>query len=150
MYERCAQLHSDKAVCMDKRLNTTKILVARLRPENKCFVDDGAILILKPKKLKTKKDYVGHYFLDHLDKKTKSKYGWVKIIEPITLDQFVNKYIGDTKDMDVIEHNKIMLDSIQKLNADTPVAVTYSERGIEHKRMDLTVHRVFFRQESVE
>lgn len=127
-----------------------KILVARLSPENKCFADDGAILILKPKKLKTNRDHVGHYFLDHLDKKTKSKYGWVKVIEPITLNQFVNKYIGDTEDNDVVEHNKIMLDSIQKLNVDTPVAVTYSERGIEQKRMDLTVHRVFFRQESVE
>ena len=127
-----------------------KILVARHNPENKCFADDGAILILKPKKLKKDKGDVGHHFLDHLDKKTKSKYGWVKIIEPITLDQFVNKYVGDTEDIDVVEHNKIMLDSIQKLNVDTPVAVTYSERGVEQKRIDLTVHRVFFRQESVE
>jgi len=123
-----------------------KILVARHSPENKCFVDDGGILILKPKKLKTDRGYVGHYFLDHLDKKAKSKYGWVKVIEPITLDQFVSKYIGNTDDLNQIEHNKIMLDSIQKLDVDTPVAATYSERGVEQRRMDFTVHKVFFRQ----
>lgn len=136
---------------MDRQeIKYDKLLVARHSPENKCFADEGAILILKPKKLKGGRDHVSHHFIDHLDKKTKSKYGWVKIIEPITLDQFLTKYIGDKVDIDVVEHNKTMLDSIQKLNVDTPVAVTYSERGVEQKRMDLTVHRVFFRQESVE
>lgn len=102
-----------------------KILVAKNSPENKCFVEGGGILILRPKKLRTKRGDVSHNFVDHLDKKTKSKYGWVKAIEPIKLDQFVNKYIGGTEDLRLIEHNKIMLDSIQRLEQDTPVAATY-------------------------
>ena len=67
----------------------------------------------------------------------------------MTLDQFVTKYVGVTNDSNEIEHIKIMLDSIQKLPVDTPVAVTYSERGVERKHMDLTIHKVFFRHESV-
>lgn len=128
-----------------KQITYSKILVSRYSPGNKCFVEDGVILILKPKNIRSIKDHVGHYFIDHLDKKTKSQYGWVKLIEPITLDQFVKRYLGSAYDLNVIEHNKIMLDSIQKLNVDTPVAATYSERGVEQKRMDFTVHRVFFR-----
>jgi hypothetical protein len=41
-----------------------KVLVARHNPENKCFAEGGAILILKPKKLKKDKGDVGHHFLD--------------------------------------------------------------------------------------
>lgn len=125
-----------------------KILIARNNPTNKCFAEDGAVLIVKPKKLKKDRGQIGHYFLDQADKKTKSKYGWVKVIEPITLQQFIDMYIGDASDLSLIQHNRIMLDSIQKLTADTPVAATYSERGVEQKRMDFTVHKVFFYQVS--
>lgn len=121
-----------------------KLLVARHDPKNKCFADDEAVLVLKPKKLNVTSGHSSHFFLDRSDLKTKSKYGWVKIIEPITFNEFVNKYLGETDDRTMIEHNKVMLDSIQKLDANVPVAVTYSERGVEKKEMVLTVHRVFF------
>jgi hypothetical protein len=134
----------------EQEIKYEKILVAKHNPENKCFAEEGAILILKPKTLKINKDHVTHHFLDHLDTKMKSKYGWVKAIEPMTLGQFVAKYVGATADPNEIEHVKVMLDSIQKLSVDTPVAVTYSERGVEKKHMDLTIHKVFFRHESVE
>jgi hypothetical protein len=120
-----------------------RILVAKYSPLNKCFVEDGGILILKPKKIKKDTGHIGHYFLDHLDKKTKSKYGWVKEIEPLTFEQFRTKFIGDKTDNETLEHNKIMLDSIQNLKLDTPVAATYSERN-EPRRMEFTVHRVIF------
>jgi len=133
---------------MEDQVKYNKILVARRCPENRCFADNGSILILKPKKTSKSRGYVSHHFIDHLDKKIKSKYGWVKEIEPITLEDFVNKYVGETEDIDLIEHTKIMLESIRQLRVDTPVAVTYSERGIENKRMDLTVHRVIFYKET--
>jgi hypothetical protein len=43
------------------------------------------------------------------------------------------------------EHINIMLKSIARLAPDTPVAATYSKRGLESPRMEFTVHRVFFR-----
>lgn len=125
-----------------------KILVSRYSPENKCNGEEGAILIVTPKKLRKYTGYIAHYFVDHIDQKTKSQYGWVKTIEPMTLKEFIEKYLYNTQDSDIIFHNKVMLDSIQKLPIDTPVAATYSERGVEHKRMEFTVHKVFFRQTS--
>lgn len=120
-----------------------KILVAKYSPLNKCFVADGGILILKPEKLKKDSGHIGHYFLDHLDKRTKSKFGWVKEIEPLTFEQFSVKFIGNNADNVTLEHNKVMLDSIENLKLDSPVAATYSER-IEPRRMEFTVHRVIF------
>jgi hypothetical protein len=121
----------------------SKILVAKFSPLNKCFVEDGVVLILKPKTLKKDRGQIGHHFLDQLDKKTKSKYGWVREIEPLTFEQFKAKFIGDNADNATLEHNRVMLDSIQNLRLDTPVAATYSER-IEPRRMEFTVHRVIF------
>jgi hypothetical protein len=129
----------------ENKVKYEKILVARHSPENKCFADEGAILILKPKKISINNGHVSHHFLDHRDGKTKSRYGWVKLLaEPITLDQFITKYLHEANDLDLIEHNKVMLNSIQKYNPEVPIAVTYSERGVEKKHMDLTVHKVFF------
>ncbi|WKZ58783.1 MAG: hypothetical protein QY309_12995 [Cyclobacteriaceae bacterium] len=122
-----------------------KLLVSKFSPENRCNVEDGAILIVTPKRLKKNTGYVGHYFVDHIDQKTKSQYGWVKTVAPMSLNDFINKYLQSTQDSDTIFHNKVMLDSIQNLSVDTPVAATYSERGIEQKRMEFTVHKVFFR-----
>ncbi|MFM7854275.1 MAG: hypothetical protein ACKO96_20710 [Flammeovirgaceae bacterium] len=122
------------------------ILVARHSPLNKCFAKDGAILFLKPKKITAKKGHSSHYFVSCSDAKTKSKYGWVRRTEPITLVEFVEKYLPKTAARGVMEDTKVMLESIQKLNEDTPVAATYSEHGFEQKEMILTVHRVFFYQ----
>jgi hypothetical protein len=122
----------------------SKLLVSKSSPENGCFVEEGGILIVVPKSKILNKDHIPHFFLDSIDRKTKSKYGWVKSIEPFTLDDFLKRYCSGSTDQDLISHIEIMLNSIVKLDDDTPVAATYSERGVESKRMEFTVHKVFF------
>jgi hypothetical protein len=120
-----------------------KILVSRYSPENGCNVEEHTILTVIPKAEVKKKGQVAHYFVDSLDKKTKSKYGWVKTTDPFTLEDFLSKNGGNQNEKE-IEHIKIMLNSISNLEEGTPVAATYSERGLENKTMDFTVHKIFF------
>jgi hypothetical protein len=130
---------------MEEEKKFNKILIAKYSPDNKCLVEDGGILTVTPKKKVELKDHVKHHFVDSLDKKTKSQYGWVKKVENFSFNDFKKKYAGDTQDQNEVEHIKTMLESISNLDEDIPVAATYSERGVEKKRMDFTVHRVFFR-----
>jgi hypothetical protein len=123
----------------------SKILVARYSPPNKCFVNEGEVLYIKPLKTVPMKLCISHHFISTVDRKTKSKYGWVKIVDEFTLSEFISNHLSDIKLTD-IQHNgiELMLNSIAKLDKDIPVAATYSERGILEKRMDLTIHRMFF------
>lgn len=87
----------------------TKVIVAKYYPDDGCWVEDGAILTVLPKKLPEKvKEGVSHYFVDSLDRKTKSRYGWVKSIDPFSLEEFVEKYCKGTS-------NELELDHIKKL-----------------------------------
>lgn len=129
---------------MDKIFS--KILIAKYSPENKCLVEDGAILIVLPKKITDKKkDSVSHYFIDSLDRKTKSQYGWIKTVVPFKFEEFINKFCQSTKNEEELGHTLKMLDDISILNDDIPVAATYFERGVEENRLEFKVHRVFFR-----
>jgi hypothetical protein len=121
----------------------SKIIVGKYSPENKCFAEDGAILTIIPKKITKAKDSISHYFVDSLDKKIKARYGWVKTTAPFKLTDFVNKYGGGSIDSEDTNHVVKMLESISKLDDDTPVAATYFER--EKKALELKVHKVFFR-----
>jgi hypothetical protein len=122
----------------------TKLLIARYSPSNGCYVRDDAVLSVTAKKDVKQKDHVSHYFVDSESKTLKSRYGWVKTVESFRLDDFLRTYEGS--DLDDIEssHIKIMLRSIQDLPDGTPVAATYSQRGLEKKEMAFTVHKVFF------
>lgn len=71
-------------------------------------------------------------------------HGWVKETSPFTLEDFVSKYTNRELAEDEIKNLKIMLEAITKLPEDTVVKVRYTRRGIEEKRMDLVVHKVFF------
>jgi hypothetical protein len=123
----------------------SKILVARHSPKNKCYADDGVVLFVKPLPSVPPKDHVGHCFLSTSDQTTKSQYGWVAGTEPFDLDDFIRDHL-DGRSVNEAEraHLEVMFKAITKLNPETPVAVTYSARGIGSKRMELTVHRVFF------
>lgn len=127
------------------RIKYNKVLVGRLSPKNGCHANDDEILILKPKKLAKDRE-IGHHFISSKSK-MKSKYGWVKETSYFTFDDFKADFLPSEVDEVTIRHNKVMLDSINYLNAETPVAVTYSER-IEPRRMELTVHRVIFYNEN--
>lgn len=123
----------------------SKVLVARYNPKNKCNVENGVTLIVKPLVSVPMRDHVPHYFVSAQDGKTRSKYGWVEETEPFSLDDFIHRYWRSNEPADNDRmHLETMLRSIAKLAPDTPCAATYSRRGIETKRMAFTVHRVFF------
>jgi hypothetical protein len=123
----------------------TKVLVARHSPKNGCYVPDGQVLVIVPIKSLPKKEQVAHFFVSVNDLKTRSKYGWVKEVEPFTLNSFLeNHFVGRTLNDEALHHIKVMLASIKKLSPGTAVAATYSSRGIIEKSMALTVHRVIF------
>src|SRR6266498_1074290 len=124
----------------------TKVLVARYRPENKCYVAEGEILFVKPRRQVPLKEHVNNKFLGTRDPGTTSQFGWVKEeVKGFTLEQFMETNLeslvieGDQRD-----HLRIMLDSIAKLPQDTPVAAGYARRGFEDRRMEFEVYRVFF------
>lgn len=127
----------------------SKILIGKYSPENKCFAEDGAILTIIPKdltKLKKIRDSVSHFFVDSLDSKIKSRFGWVKTIQPFTLMDFVNRYASQNDGNPIhFDHLKRMLEGIANLDDGTPVAATYFERGVEKKILEFKVHKVFFR-----
>ena len=125
-----------------------KQIIAKYNKSNHCLVDDGIVLYIKPLKIKNLVDHKTHHFISCIDNKSKSKYGWVEETDEFTLSDFIQNIIktGSASD-DETEAIRIMLDSISKLPKGTPVAATYSCRGIEQKKMVLTVHKVFFYKE---
>lgn len=131
---------------MDKRYS--KILVAKFSPQNGCHASEGEVLLLKPKTSIPMKNHVPHYFVSVQNPKQKSKYGWVKEVEDFSLGEFVEKYAVTASSSDEeLNHISIMLQSIEKLPIDTPVAADYSKYGVIEQRMVLTVHKVFFYKE---
>jgi hypothetical protein len=128
---------------MAKRFS--KILVAQHSPKNSCFADDGTVLFVEPLTSVPLKANVAHYFLSTSEPGKTSRYGWVAETDPFDLDDFVRDQLGDRPiDEARRAHLEVMLNSIAKLKPGTPVAATYSARGIENKRMEFTVHRVLF------
>ena len=109
----------------------SKVLVARYSPENQCNAQNGEILILKPRGQVPIDDHVAHYFLSGKDRKTKSKYGWVKEVEPFSLNDFIeqNHLEAYLNEEDRVQMER-MFSTIENLPPDTPVAATYRKRGI--------------------
>ena len=121
-----------------------KILVARHSPENRCFADEGEVLTVVQRETVPKEFNVDHYFVSVADMKTRSKYGWVKEVEPYTLTSFINTYLPSQPGERELEHVRTMLNSISNLPEGTPVAASYVLRGVIQKEMIFTVHKVFF------
>ncbi|MEI6090969.1 MAG: hypothetical protein WCR42_10985 [bacterium] len=122
-----------------------KILVARYNPENKCFASDDTVLYVKPLDFRKLVDTKSHNFISTIDANIKSRYGWVKDVECFTIEDYILKYINDKAiSDDEFESLEILLDSIQKFEAGTPIAATYFQRGIEKQYMALTIHKVCF------
>ena len=91
-----------------------KVLVAQYSPKNGCNVHDGEVLTIVPRTTVPRKTTVPHDFVSANDGKTKSKYGWVKEVEPFTLDQFLANHLKSSEISESQrEHVRIMLSSIQ-------------------------------------
>jgi hypothetical protein len=123
----------------------TKLLIARHSPQNKCNVTDGEVLYLSPRMNVPMRPHVSHYFLSTRDRKTRSRYGWVKEVAPFDLGEFIARFLPGS-DLSRQESTAIetMLRSVADLAEGAPVAATYSARGVEKRDMELDVHRVFF------
>ena len=124
----------------------TKYITAKHSPKNKCHAADGDVLFLKPlAKVAQRAHHVGHCFVSSRDGRTRSRYGWVKESEPFNLQEFVERHLGARAlSPQQLEATATMLRAVAGLAPNTPVAATYSARGVEKKTMELTVHRVFF------
>lgn len=124
-----------------------KLLVSRYSPKNGCFVEDGKVLSIVPLKNFPKgKNIFSHHFIDPDEKSIKSKFGWVKDVDPFTIEDFIKKYtIQEIEDESELEYLKIMLSSIKNLKEDTAVGATYKTRLENYKpTMVLLIHKVKF------
>jgi len=117
-------------------------LISKYSPRNGCHVPDGNVLIVIPQKKVTKAK--SHYFCDSLDKKIKSRYGWVKTVPEFGIADFIGEHGLNSEDDVEMDHIRTLLNSISKLNDGTAVAADYFERGLEHKHMAFVVHKVIF------
>lgn len=124
-----------------------KLLIAKHSPVNKCNVADGTVLYVRQRRTVPTKDQVEHYFLSVDDRTTRSKYGWVKEVDPFTLEDFLSTYLVGEDISDVAKkHIETMLEAADRLPPGTPVTATYRSRGVEAKRMEFSVHRVLFQE----
>ena len=129
---------------VDRDGTFSKLLVAKQSPQNGCYVGDGEVLFVVPRQKLPAKDHVTHCFVSTVDRKTKSRYGWVVSVEPFTTDDFVRIYLNGEADDLTRSHISTMLARVANLAPDTPVAVEYTRYGLEERRVELNVHRVFF------
>lgn len=120
-------------------------MIAKYNPENKCFAATDTVLYAKPlifKKLVSSKSLA---FISTISPSIKSRYGWIKELEPFTLDDFILKHLSNIElNTMEIEALEILFDSIMKFDAGTPMGATYFQRGIEKQFMALSIHKVIF------
>ena len=129
---------------MEEVKKYNKVLIAKHSPENKCYVQNEELLIITPKLNIPLKDHVPYFFVSAYDKKTKSKYGWVKSVKEFELKDFINEYIKVELTTEEVTSIKIMLDSIAQYSEGTSVAATYSQKSFNEKEMKLSVHKIIF------
>jgi hypothetical protein len=123
----------------------SKLLVARHSPKNKCYAPDDAVLFVRSAPSVDLRKDTHHYFTGAGYRSTRSRYGWVKDVAPFVFDDFVRQHLNEIElSEDDRAHLKTMLQSIAKLPAGTPVAASYSVRGVEVKRPIFVVHQVVF------
>ena len=135
--------------------NPTKILVAKYSPQNRCFCDDGEILvpanILEKNKLKLPKD---SWFFIGIESGKPSRYGWVSELPDINITELVAKhlkyYASNATDEQISLENQNILDylqSVAKEEIGTPMTASFFSRGVITPNMKLKTHRVIFHEE---
>jgi hypothetical protein len=121
----------------------TKLLVARHSTQNGCHVPDGQVLIVLPRRSVSLNKDTGHRFVSSLDVSLNSKFGWVADSEPFTLDEFIDRHLkGTAIEEEAKGHIALLLSSIARLPAGTPVAATYFIRGDVDRRSVFVIHKV--------
>jgi hypothetical protein len=120
----------------------TRLPVARYSPENHCHVPDGEVLYVEPRKVVSQRPHLAHFFVSAKDRKTKSQYGWVRDVEPFTTADFIGCHLSGPLLTEQVAVLETMFRSIERLAPNTPVAATYSLRGVETRTMELSIHRV--------
>lgn len=118
-----------------------RFLVARNSPQNECHSPDGELLYLQPPAKAPGSD--APYAFTGTRSAEKNRYGWVEVsTNGFTVEEFLDR-IGRSAEGQLVEPQKLMLKSISRLPAGTPVAVDFFRRSIP-TRVELVVHKVIF------
>ena len=119
----------------------TKVLVAQYSPQNGCNVTEGEMLIIKPPVKEPNKEFSYHF--EGVMTGKKSRYGWVKTVPEYTLENYIDKYLKNISEKELV-YLECMLNSISKLQTNTPVAVDYRQKSMGEPIFVLHVHKVIF------
>lgn len=119
----------------------TKVLVAQYSPQNGCNVTEGEMLIIKPPVKEPNKELSYHF--EGVATGKKSRYGWVKMVPEYTLEDYIDKYFKNISEKELV-YLECMLNSISKLQVNTPVAVDYRQKSMGESIFVLHVHKVIF------
>ena len=119
----------------------TKVLVAQYSPQNGCNVTDGEMLIIKPPVKEPNKEFSYHF--EGVMTGRKSRYGWVKTVPEYTLENYIDKYLKNISEKELV-YLECMLNSISKLQTNTPVAVDYRQKSMGESIFVLHVHKIIF------
>ena len=119
----------------------TKVLVAQYSPQNGCNVTDGEMLIIKPPVKEPNEEFSYHF--EGVMTGRKSRYGWVKTVPEYTLENYIDKYLKNISEKELV-YLECMLNSISKLQTNTPVAVDYRQKSMGEPIFVLHVHKVIF------
>ena len=119
----------------------TKVLVARYSPKNGCNVTEGEMLIVKPPVKEPNRELSYHF--EGVMTGKKSRYGWVKTVPEYTLENYIDKYLKNISEKELV-YLECMLNSISKLQTNTPVAVDYRQKSMGEPIFVLHVHKVIF------
>ena len=119
----------------------TKVLVAQYSPQNGCNVTEGEMLIIKPPVKEPNEEFSYHF--EGVMTGKKSRYGWVKMVPEYTLENYIDKYLKNISEKELV-YLECMLNSISKLQTNTPVAVDYRQKSMGEPIFVLHVHKVIF------
>ena len=119
----------------------TKVLVAQYSPQNGCNVTEGEMLIIKPPVKEPNKEFSYHF--EGVMTGKKSRYGWVKTVPEYTLENYIDKYLKNISEKELV-YLECMLNSISKLQTNTTVAVDYRQKSMGEPIFVLHVHKVIF------
>ena len=119
----------------------TKVLVAQYSPQNGCNVTDGEMLIINPPVKEPNKEFSYHF--EGVMTGKKSRYGWVKTVPEYTLENYIDKYLKNISEKELV-YLECMLNSISKLQTNTPVAVDYRQKSMGESIFVLHVHKIIF------
>jgi hypothetical protein len=123
-----------------------RLIVARYSPGNRCYVKDGDVLIVRPLRRRLELgEPKAHKFVAASDPTETAQFGWTKDVPPFSLEQFIKEHLKNIE-LDELSrsHLTAMLDAASRVPAGTPMGVMYQPRGVENRRMELDVYRVFF------